>query len=183
MAASDAGNPVASSRFKDYLRSIYSFAHFESMSADIDKLATPLISDIDRLVSERAAKGSPTAQYWMAHRQTDYMFGRVEAWQDPEIVKWYRLSAEQGFGPAQAELGELLYIFDGPALEPFEAEKWLYRAAKQGDVLAAKTLFNEVDHDSWKDSYRPRPVILKWLHERADEGDEKAQQILRRFKP
>src|SRR5262245_37099784 len=115
MSASDAGNRVAFSHFKDYLRDIYNWAKIESRSTEVDKVATPLIPDIDRLVSERATKGSPTAQYWMAHRQTDYMFGRVEAWQDPEVVKWYRRSAEQGFAPAQSELGFLLDTFGGPA--------------------------------------------------------------------
>jgi len=111
------------------------------------------------------------------------VLGQIDAWQNPEVVQWYRLSAEQGFGPAQAELGSLLYVFQGPELEPFEVEKWLYRAAKQGEIPATALLFNAVDHDSWKDSYTPRPEILKWLHERADEGNERAQQILRRFKP
>jgi uncharacterized protein len=47
-------------------------------------------------------------------------------------VRWYRLAAEQGYGPAQNNLGRIYVDGWGVPQDYLEAVKWLRRAADQG---------------------------------------------------
>ncbi len=50
-----------------------------------------------------------------------------------EAVKWYKKSAEQGYGVASNNLAEIFAIGDrGIAIDRAEADKWEQKARKQG---------------------------------------------------
>lgn len=55
-------------------------------------------------------------------------------------VKWHRRSAEQGYAPAQYNLGVMYYRGDGVEKNLSLAEEWLSRAAVQGYIPAQQFL-------------------------------------------
>ena len=95
-----------------------------------------------------------------------------------EVATWYRRSAEQGFAPAQDSLGQVLGFFPEYAREPFEAEKWLFQAARQDEGAAGERLLEAIDIDVQRASYKPDADILAWLKQQAAAGDAKAKQVL-----
>ena len=69
-----------------------------------------------------------------------YDTGQGVAQDDAEMVKWYRLAAEQGHVTAQQGLGLRYEIGQGVAQDYAEAVKWLRLAAEQGDAGAQVNL-------------------------------------------
>jgi TPR repeat protein len=61
---------------------------------------------------------------------------------DAEAAKWYRKAAEQGFAPAQANLGRLYYLGVGVPRNLVEAASWRRKAAEQGYAEAQVWLGN-----------------------------------------
>ena len=57
-----------------------------------------------------------------------------------EAIKWYRLAAEQGFAPAQYNLGAMYFEGLGVPQDHKEAEKWFRRSAEQGIARAQEAL-------------------------------------------
>ena len=57
-----------------------------------------------------------------------------------EAVKLYRLAAEQGFAPAQYNLGAMYFEGLGVPQDHKEAVKWFRLAAKQGIARAHEVL-------------------------------------------
>jgi tetratricopeptide (TPR) repeat protein len=57
-----------------------------------------------------------------------------------EAVIWFRKSAEQGYAPAQAQLGRCYVLGDGVDKNIDEAIKWLRRAVDQGERGSAEAL-------------------------------------------
>lgn len=55
-----------------------------------------------------------------------------------EAARWYRKAAEQGFAPAQSELGSLYFDGIGCPRDLVEAYKWTNLAAAQGDRQRSK---------------------------------------------
>jgi TPR repeat protein len=55
-----------------------------------------------------------------------------------EAVKWYRLSAEQGYARAQSNLGAMYNNGQGVPRDLMYAYMWSYIAASLGDTNAAK---------------------------------------------
>ncbi|MBF0191085.1 MAG: sel1 repeat family protein [Magnetococcales bacterium] len=53
-----------------------------------------------------------------------------------EAIKWLRKSVEQGYAPAETELGERYMEGDGLLQDYNEGIKWLQKAAAQGDARA-----------------------------------------------
>ena len=94
------------------------------------------------------------------------------------MATWYRKSAEQGFAPAQDALGQVLGFFPEYAHEPFEAEKWLFQAARQGEGAAGERLLEAIEIDVQRASYRPDADILQWLQQQAGSGNAKAKELL-----
>src|SRR5215813_14025273 len=135
--ASDKGDRKALARFGNLYRSLYQQAYLEA-SSQMPKTATAMIPDIDRWLAEKATAGSATAQFWMGERtKVLQAFGAKPA-DLAQVVTWYRSSAEQGFAPAQDSLGQVLGFFPEYAREPFEAETWLFKAARQGEGAAGE---------------------------------------------
>ena len=57
-----------------------------------------------------------------------------------EAVRLYRLAAEQGFAPAQYNLGAIYFEGLGVPQDHKEAEKWFRRSAEQGIARAQEAL-------------------------------------------
>ncbi len=57
-----------------------------------------------------------------------------------EAIKWYRLSAEQGFAKAQLNLGHMYAVGHGVARDDEEAARWYHKAAIQGFAEAQYNL-------------------------------------------
>jgi TPR repeat protein len=181
MVASDKGDRAAFARFKEFYWSLYNADLIESSSEDLPKIAKPIVLEIDRFVSDRAAKGSATAQYWLGAREVGPWLTQGRSPNLAEAARWFRLAAGQGFAPAESELGFFLTYFTDEAKEPFEGEKWLLRAVRQGEDAAAKWLIEAVDRDMQEPNYRPSAEILAWLQEQADDGHSKAKDLLARL--
>ena len=59
---------------------------------------------------------------------------------DKEAVKWYRLSAEQGYAEAQFNLGFMYDNGEGVPQDYKEAVKWYRLSAEQGNALGQYNL-------------------------------------------
>jgi TPR repeat protein len=177
VTASDGGDRKALARFGRLYQSLYQQAYLEA-SSNLPKAATVMIPALDHWLAQRATGGSATAQYWMGERtKVLQKFGAKPA--DPaEVVAWYRSSAEHGFAPAQDALGQVLGFFPEYAREPFEAEKWLFQAARQGEGAAGERLLEAIEIDVQRANYRPDADILLWLEQQAGSGNIKAQELL-----
>lgn len=57
-------------------------------------------------------------------------------------LKWYRMAAEQGFAPAQRNLGCMYHDGEGVPADIEESVKWFLMAAEQGDYNAQFALYN-----------------------------------------
>jgi TPR repeat protein len=177
VTASDGGDRKALARFGRLYQSLYQQAYLEA-SSNVPKTATAMIPELDRWLAEKATRGSATAQFWMGERtKVLQKFGARPAAM-AEVATWYRSSAEQGFAPAQDALGQVLGFFPEYAREPFEAEKWLLRAARQGEGAAGERLLEAIEIDVQRAKYKPDPDTLAWLKEQADFGNAKAKNLL-----
>jgi TPR repeat protein len=175
--ASDGGDRKALARFGHLYQSLYQQAYIEA-SSNVPKTATAMIPEIDHWLAEKAIGGSATAQFWMGERtKVLQAFGAKPA-DLAEVATWYRKSAEQGFAPAQDALGQVLGFFPEHAREPFEAEKWLFQATRQGEGAAAERLLEAIDIDVQRANYRPDAEILEWLEQQAGSGNAKAKELL-----
>ena len=63
-----------------------------------------------------------------------------------EAAKWYRKAADQGYAPAQFNLGVMYDNGEGVAQDYTEAAKWYRKAADQGDYRAQFNLGLKCDH-------------------------------------
>ena len=177
VTASDGGDRKALARFGRLYQSLYQQAYLEA-SSNVPKTATAMIPELDRWLAEKATGGSATAQFWMGERtKVLQTFGAKPA-DLAEVATWYRKSAEQGFAPAQDSLGQVLGFFPQYAREPFEAEKWLFQAARQGEGAAGERLLEAITIDMQRADYKPDAEILAWLKQQAGSGSEKAKQLL-----
>jgi TPR repeat protein len=177
VTASDGGDRKALTRFAHLYQSLYQQAYLEA-SSNVPKTATVMIPELDRWLAEKATGGSATAEFWMGERtKVLQIFGAKPA-DLAEVATWYRKSAEQGFAPAQDSLGQVLGFFPEYAHEPFEAEKWLFQAARQGEGAAAERLLEAIEIDVQRASYRPDADILQWLQQQAGSGNAKAKELL-----
>lgn len=177
VTASDNGDRKALIRFSRLYPSLYQQALIEA-SSSAPKIATAMIPELDSWLADKAQGGSATAQFWMAERTKVLQNYRADPPDIAEVARWYRASAEQGFAPAQAALGQVLGFFPEIAREPFEAEAWLFRAVQQGEPSAAEKLLQAIDIDAQRAAYKPSAEIMGWLKQRAAENDATAQTLL-----
>lgn len=94
--------------------------------------------EFDQEWYQKALAGDAESQYFTAYNWTNGDFGEVDK---DEALRWYYLSALQGYALAEMELGyayEDQYDVTGYHLEPnyFEAAKWYARAKAHGNSNA-----------------------------------------------
>jgi TPR repeat protein len=180
LTASDGGRRQAYEQFRSLYVLLYEQGILEAGSNG-PKIAMAMIPELERWIAEKAEDGSATAQYWMGARGKILQGYGAKPPDLADVAKWYRASAEQGFAPAQDALGQILGFFPEFAREPFEAEKWLFRAVRQGEPAADQRLLLAIRLDSDRAGYRPDADILAWLKQRADSGDADAQSLVDKF--
>ena len=182
VTASDKGDRKAFARFSRLYPSLYQQAYFEAGAGGSGPV-TAMIPTLDRWLLDKATAGSPTAQYWMGERtKVLQQFGAPPPAM-ADVEKWYRSAADQGFAPAQNALGQVLGFFPEFAKQPFEAEKWLFAAVRNGEDAAGDNLVQAIDIDNQRAGYKPDPDMRAWLQHRADSGDPAAQKLLARVGP
>ena len=127
-------------------------------------------------IQTRAEMGEPAAQYALGKI---YMTGDDVEADLSSAWQWIRKSAEQGYAPAQYELGSF-YTLKGPQQNFAEAADWLHRAAKQ-NYLHAQTSLGML-YAAGRGVGQDFAQAFAWLTLAADSGDASAnaaqQQVL-----
>lgn len=105
-----------------------------------------------------AEQGDPRDQHFAA---TLYRYGRYGVKQDAErMLHWYQLSANQGFAPAQAELGQLLLRGKHVARDDKLSFQWLSLAVVNGSRTAPKLLRELSERMSDEDQHEAKKAML-----------------------
>jgi Sel1 repeat len=123
-------------------------------------------SDFPTLLSQ-AESGDREAQYRVAQL---YAFpeNRLVPKNDAASREWMLKSAEQGYAPAQARLGELEL---GATGDRGKAEMWLRRAAEQDNTEGQLRL--GVTYENGKFGRKDYQEAFKWLLKAAEHGSPK----------
>jgi uncharacterized protein len=112
-----------------------------------------------------AEQGNDYAQFLLGSM---YGNGQGVAQDDKEAVKWYRLSAEQGFAMAQYSLG---VMYDDK-----EAVKWFRLSAEQGNAMAQSNL--GLMYANGQGVAQDDKEAVKWFRLSAEQGFARAQDNL-----
>jgi TPR repeat protein len=131
----------------------------------------PTQSDFRKLLSQ-AESGD---------REAQYRVGQLYAFpEDTSVSKnaaasrdWMLKSAEQGYAPAQREVGEMYLGADG---DRGKAEIWLRRAAEQGDTLGQ--LWLGTSYKNGKFGGKDYREAFKWLLKASEHGNPEAEASL-----
>lgn len=137
-AAAKQGEPAAQRKFADaYLRFV-----------EAGKSGSPRfhLREAEYWYRKGSARGAPDSQYGLARslmlqvRTNEFIDGdwwRVRATPEPrrsymveEALAWYQLAAEQGFAPAQLELGRQYEAGTNVVRDTAESYKWFFLATK-----------------------------------------------------
>jgi TPR repeat protein len=175
------GGAISSLRL--ILVSLLTLNNHQGWSEDFDKLrevnessdyVTPS-SESETLVEEVEEKDAKV-QYVLGVR---YALGDGVIQDYKAAVKWYRLSAEQGFADAQFNLGVSYARGEGVTRDHKEAAKWYRLAAEQG---IAEAQFNfGLGYDNGSGGTQYFQEALKWYRAAAEQGFFKAQVALGRM--
>ncbi len=125
-----------------------------------------------RTLSSQAASGDREAQYRLALLY-EYPGERSVPRNGAAAREWMLKSAEQGYAPAQAMLGEMEL---GAAGDRGKAEMWLRRAAEQGNTEGQFML--GATYENGKFGRTDYQEAFKWLGKAADKGDPDAEVSL-----
>ncbi|MCH5318983.1 MAG: SEL1-like repeat protein [Paramuribaculum sp.] len=93
-----------------------------------------------------------------------------------EAVKWYRMSAEQGYAEAQYNLGVMYNNGYGVKEDYNEAVKWYKKAAEQGFALAQNNL--GLMYNDGQGVNQDHNEAMKWYMKAAEQGNAEAQTNL-----
>jgi TPR repeat protein len=125
-----------------------------------------------RTLSSQAAAGDREAQYRLALLY-EYPEERSVPRNDAAAREWILKSAEQGYAPAQATLGEMEL---GPSGDRGKAEMWLRRAAEQGNTKGQFML--GAIYENGKFGRTDYQEAFKWLRKAAQKGHPDAEASL-----
>jgi uncharacterized protein len=134
--------------------------------------ADPTQSDFRVLLSQ-AESGDREAQYRLA-RLYEYPEDRSAPKNDAAAREWVLKSAEQGYGAAEAMLGEMYLL--GADGDRGKAEMWLRRAAEQG-IAGAEFLLGS-SYEIGKFGMTDYREAFKWLRRAAEQDRPDAQVSL-----
>lgn len=130
------------------------------------------------------ARDADAAQYWLrkaagqGDRFASFHLGELFAARRDvaEAARLYRQAAEQGYAPAQRELGDLYRLGRGVGQDAAQAEAWLRKAAEQGDLDARFLLAVVLRGDDGGHTNSPEAARL--MREAAEQGFVQAQREL-----
>ncbi|MEI6818558.1 MAG: tetratricopeptide repeat protein, partial [Verrucomicrobiota bacterium] len=117
------------------------------------------------------------ARCWLPALAVVFCLGSftVSAQDEPpadKIAEW-RKAAEQGFAPAQFNLGLCYSKGKGVAKDAVEAAKWYRKSAEQGDADAQFNL--GIFYANGKGVAKDTVEAAKWYRKAAEQGDADAQ--------
>ena len=141
-------------------------------SPDSRITTTDLASNDFRTLLGRAESGDREAQFRIALLY-ESPEGRSISKNDGAAGEWMLRSAEQGYAPAQASLGEM-YL--GASGDRGKAEMWLRRAAEQGNLQAQFWL--GASYEEGKFGRTDYQEAFRWLRKVAEKGDPDAEVML-----
>jgi len=110
--------------------------------------------------------GDPEAQYYLAGMYLDGQGGEKN---ERQAVRWFKLAAEKGHGPAQAAFGQLLFEGVGVARNPTRGLMWLDLAARSSEDDGAIQNMREKAFGSASESERSTALAQAqvWLDRRS----------------
>jgi TPR repeat protein len=139
---------------------------------------------VDPAVFAKAKAGDPAAEYRVGwhYEHPDAIWGEgfTESGSSPhdyaQAAFWYRKAAEQGYAPAQYDLGDLYLFGNGVPVDYEQGILWFGKAAEQGDS-AAQFKLGEI---YWKGEYAPKNYALAASSYRkaAERGNPDGQAVL-----
>jgi predicted Ser/Thr protein kinase len=99
------------------------------------------------------------------------------AQENAAAVQWFRKSAEQGYAPAQSQLGKIYFNgFGGVQKDPREAANWYLKAATQGDASAQMSL--GFMYANGIGVLKDDAAAVGWYRKSAEQGNALAQNYL-----
>ncbi len=135
---------------------------------------------VSRELKRKAAEGDKVAQNDLGHiyeTTLSYDFFRSPGSQYysdyDSAVKWYRMSAEQGYATAQNNLGRMYRDGVGGTKNYDEALKWFRKAAEQGNAAAQNNL--GVMYQQGQGVSQNYDEAMKWYRMAAEQGHAAAQ--------
>jgi hypothetical protein len=95
-----------------------------------------------------------------------------------EAVRWYRLAAEQGYGPSQYSLGEMYAHGRGLREDDVEALRWYRLAAEQKAYGGAYSYYLGEKYDKGNGLREDDTEAVRWYRSAAEQGHEDGQYQL-----
>lgn len=140
-------------------------------------------AEAERFHRKSAFQGYHGAQYVLGRLCSSWHEGKCNFLRsdgsmcdDVEAMRWFRLSAEQAFAPAQLALGELYFFGVGVKRDPMEAVKWMRRSAENGYPTAQFLL--GYTYDSGIRLPQDCLEAVRWFQKAALQGEDRACCIL-----
>ena len=137
---------------------------------EAEKRACPLHRHEFDQVQEKAEASNPQAQTVMA---SCYELGRNVKPSRAETIHWLRLAADQGYAPAEYELGRIYLYGRGIPADYQQALLWEKKAALQGERDAQRDLAFMYERGLGVQA-DPREAAL-WNRKAAEQGEPQAQ--------
>lgn len=129
-------------------------------------------------------RDADAARYWLGRaadqgdRFASFHLGEMSAGRrdHADAARRYRVAAEQGYAPAQRELGDLYRLGRGVGQDAAQAEAWLRRAVAQDDVDARFLLAVVLRGEDGR--HTNSEEAAKLMREAAEQGFVQAQREL-----
>ncbi len=102
-----------------------------------------------------------------------FLYTRVPLSNLDEAVKWYRKAADQGYAPAQFNLGWMYDRGEGVPQDYAEAVKWYRKAADQG--LSIAQFYLGTMYDKGEGVPQDYAEAVRWYRKAADQDVQDAQ--------
>ena len=134
------------------------------------ELSSAVIEEVLRSPEKEAVE----AQVFLANAYQKGLAGRER--NSEEAMRWYRLAADQGYSPAEVELGRRYAAGDGVDRDYAEAQRWYETAAGRGNANAGLELGRVYYKGKGVDvDYQQ---AMKWFRVSAEQGSPVSQLLL-----
>ncbi|MBI3709500.1 MAG: sel1 repeat family protein [Proteobacteria bacterium] len=122
-------------------------------------------------------QGDKRAQFLLG-RMSDNGLGPIQL--DPrEALRWYRMAADQGYGPAQFAMAQAYAFGRGVTPSAEESLAWLRRAAENGQVRAMLSL--AALYDDGRGVPKDPATAAQWVRRAAERSADAQRQLAQRL--
>ncbi len=151
-----------------------------SAKTEESRAASPAATPVHPYCAEKRAEIANTSDARAQHRLAwAFKTGRGTPRDDAQAVEWFTLAAEQGFVPAQTDLGQLYDKGQGVPQDHETAVQWYRAAATQGSPHGQFLLGRAYDLGT---GVEPDPATaVEWLRKAATLGHPYAEGMLGRM--